>query len=221
MLENGCGLRRLSLEGDSSVGGISRTVEYAGNRLDIGGHRFFTKSQTINNLWHRILTPESGELLTRPRVSHIYHRSRFFPYPLSMSWATLRNMGLWTTMKAGWSYLAARLHNRPEVSLEDFYINRFGKELYSTFFEDYTTKVWGVHPSKLGADWGAQRVKGLSITSLLKDMLLNALHIKNKQKETSLIEQFEYPKYGPGMMWERMADIIRFEEAKCCSTLAL
>ncbi len=208
LLENGSGLHPVVLEADSCVGGISRTVEYAGNRLDIGGHRFFTKSQVVNDLWHRVLSPESGDFLVRPRVSHIFYNNRFFSYPLSLSWATLRNMGFGATLKAGCSYLSARLKKRPEVTLEDFYINRFGRQLYSTFFEDYTTKVWGVHPSGLGADWGAQRVKGLSVTALLKDMLLNALHIKNRKKETSLIEQFEYPKFGPGMMWERMADLI-------------
>ncbi len=197
------------LEADFCVGGISRTVVHNGNRLDIGGHRFFTKSQTVSDLWHTILPASDGDLLLRPRFSHIYHRAKFFPYPLKFDWGVVRNLGLGRTIGAGWGYLMAQLHKRPEVSLEDFYINRFGRPLYTTFFEDYTEKVWGVHPRDLDAGWGAQRVKGLSIASLLKDLLLSALHIKNKKKETSLIEEFEYPRLGPGQMWERLAEMIR------------
>lgn len=196
------------IEADGCVGGISRTIEYKGNRLDIGGHRFFTKSQTVSEIWHTVLSRESGELLLRPRRSHIYHRGKIFPYPLRASLSVLRNLGIGNALSACRDYLMARLHPRRELTLEDFYINRFGRELYERFFEDYTCKVWGVHPRDLGADWGAQRVKGLSVASLLKDTLFSALGIKGGRKETSLIEQFEYPRLGPGQMWERMSDEI-------------
>lgn len=208
LLDNGYQGGVYVLEADNCVGGISRTVNYNGNRLDIGGHRFFTKSDIVNDIWQGVLGTASGQLLTRPRRSHIYHRGQFFPYPLTLSFSVLRKLGLAQTLAAGLGYLGAKIKPRREITLEDFYINRFGAPLYHTFFEDYTTKVWGVHPHELGADWGAQRVKGLSITSLLKDMLLSALHIKNNKKETSLIEQFLYPRLGPGQMWERMAEMI-------------
>lgn len=209
LLENGFQGKVVVLEADSCVGGISRTVAYAGNRLDIGGHRFFTKSDVVRDLWHRILPPEGGDLLLRPRRSHIFYKGKFFPYPLKFDRRVVSNLGFLTTMRVGWGYLAAKFRKRPENSLEDFYINRFGRPLYSTFFEEYTTKVWGVHPRDLDASWGAQRVKGLSIATLLKDLMLNLLHLSNRKKETSLIEEFEYPRLGPGQMWERLCEMIR------------
>ena len=209
LLESGYSGKVVVLEADDCVGGISRTVVYAGNRLDIGGHRFFTKSEAVSNLWHKILPPEGGELLRRPRHSHIYHKAKFFPYPLKFDWRVVRNLGFLTTIRAGWGYILAKIKKRPEKSLEDFYINRFGRPLYNTFFEDYTAKVWGVHPRELDASWGAQRVKGLSIATLLKDMLLSCLHLSNKKKETSLIEEFEYPRLGPGQMWQRLAELVK------------
>lgn len=146
-------------------------------------------------------------MLTRRRVSRIYYLRKFFDYPISLSIATIRNMGLTRTMGAGMGYLISLLHKRKENSLEDFYINRFGKKLYSMFFEDYTEKVWGLHPSKLGADWGTQRVKGLSIVAIIKDVLRKRFssNKRNSTVETSLIEEFVYPKYGPGQLWETVA----------------
>lgn len=223
-------------EMSDSVGGISKTVEYKGNRMDIGGHRFFSKNQDVMNWWCRLMPvqgkaskddillkqddkqlsstgpdPEQVDrvILLRRRVSRIFFLRRFFDYPISLSVSTLTNMGLVRTLRAGFGYLWALVHKKKEDSLEDFYINRFGKPLYSMFFEDYTEKVWGIHPSKLGADWGSQRVKGLSITAVLKDMLMKKLGKKDSSKvETSLIEQFIYPKLGPGQLWEFAADEI-------------
>lgn len=221
------------LEQSDAVGGISQTVRYKGNRMDIGGHRFFSKSKRVTDFWESIMPmqgapsqddiligrekplspggpdPEKTDrvMLERGRVSRIYYLRSFFDYPISLKWQTFANMGLWRTLKAGFGYLKSTLVKKPEDSLENFYINRFGKPLYSMFFEDYTEKVWGIHPSKLGADWGSQRVKGLSILTILKDMFRKAFGTKGEGKvETSLIESFVYPKYGPGQLWEATAE---------------
>ncbi len=222
------------LEETQVIGGISQTVRYNGNRMDIGGHRFFSKSDEVMNWWSDLMPiqgepsyddkvlgrekpleeggpdPESDDrvMLVRDRVSRIYYRNHFFDYPVSMSAATIKNMGFATTVAAGFSYLKSAMFKKPETSLENFYINRFGKKLYSMFFEGYTEKLWGRHPREISADWGSQRVKGLSIRAVLKDMFSKAFggKKKNKEVETSLIEQFWYPKYGPGQLWELAAD---------------
>ena len=222
------------LEETQVIGGISQTVRYHGNRMDIGGHRFFSKSDEIMNWWKELMPlqgkdafddkqlgrtkplteggpdPEQEDvvMLVRDRVSRIYYRKHFFDYPISMSMSTIKNMGFLTTMAAGFSYLKAAMFKKPETSLENFYINRFGKKLYSMFFEGYTEKLWGRHPREISADWGSQRVKGLSIRAVLKDMFSKMFGGKKKRKnvETSLIEQFWYPKYGPGQLWELAAD---------------
>ncbi|ARP50885.1 NAD(P)/FAD-dependent oxidoreductase [Caproicibacterium lactatifermentans] len=219
------------LEESNAVGGISRTVRWHGNRMDIGGHRFFSKESRVNRWWAQrlpaqgtpayddkvlnrpcTLTPDGPDpevqdrvMLTRQRVSRIYYNRRFFDYPISMKPQTFRNLGLASTLQAGGSYLHACLHKLPENNLENFYINRFGKTLYSMFFEGYTEKVWGRPPRMISADWGAQRVKGLSVSAVLKDMLQKAAGKKSTDTQTSLIEQFQYPKYGPGQIWEQTA----------------
>ena len=143
--------------------------------------------------------------LIRHRVSRIYYKGKFFDYPVSFSAKTFKNMGFCTSFVAGCSYISSCAHKLPEDSLENFYINRFGKKLYSMFFEGYTTKVWGRIPAEISADWGAQRVKGVSIAALLKNVLQKGISRKNNQVETSLIEEFYYPKYGPGQLWETVA----------------
>lgn len=220
------------MEESTAIGGISQTVNFAGNRMDIGGHRFFSKNDKVMNWWLDVMplqaspaldelllgaVPSSQEpspqntdcvMLRRRRVSRIFFLRKFFPYPISLSLATLSKMGLWRTIKAGCGYIAAKVHPLPESSLENFYINRFGRPLYNLFFEAYTEKVWGIHPSRLGADWGSQRVKGLSVSAVLKDALLRPFRSKSvaqKRVETSLIEEFLYPKYGPGQLWECVA----------------
>ncbi len=151
-------------------------------------------------------------MLVRERLSHIYYLRHFFDYPISMKWSTFANMGLGEPLKPVADTYTQLSSRKKEDSLENFYINRFGKPLYNMFFEDYTEKVWGVHPSKLGADWGAQRVKGLSVFAILKDMIHKRLGNKDKKGvETSLIESFVYPKYGPGQLWEATADDITFK----------
>jgi protoporphyrinogen oxidase len=228
------GVHPLIFELENVVGGISKTIEYKGNRMDIGGHRFFSKSKDVTDWWDSLLPlqgqpaiddillndtgkpyvaggpdPETTDSVTliRHRVSRIFFMRKFFDYPISLKPATFTNMGLWRTLRAGSDYIAAQLKKRPETSLENFYINRFGKTLYRLFFEDYTEKVWGIHPSKLGADWGSQRVKGVSVSAVLKDMIFKKFGRK-EASETSLIEQFIYPKYGPGQLWETVANSI-------------
>ena len=219
------------LEEDKQVGGISKTVRYNGNRMDIGGHRFFSKDEKVMKFWENLM-PIQGEpsyddkklnrekplekngpdpekedrvMLVRDRVSRIYYLKKFFDYPVSLKLETFTNMGLVRTIKAGFSYLKSIIIKKKETSLENFYINRFGKVLYSMFFEKYTEKLWGRHPSNISADWGAQRVKGVSITAVIKDMFRKIFKTKSKEVETSLIEQFWYPKYGPGQLWETLA----------------
>ena len=219
------------LEESDSIGGISKTVNYKGNRMDIGGHRFFSKEQRVNDFWQMIMPiqgkpsyddkilkrdktlvdggpdpeKEDNVFLVRNRVSRIYYLKKFFDYPVSMKLQTFKNLGFVRTIQSGFSYLKSIFFKKKEVNLENFYINRFGKKLYSTFFEDYTEKLWGRHPRNISADWGAQRVKGLSIIAVLKDSFLKLFKKKNKTKETSLIEEYIYPKYGPGELWEKVA----------------
>lgn len=233
------GIQTTVLEETKQIGGISQTVNYKGNRMDIGGHRFFSKNDDVMAWWSHIMplqgkpalddvlldktgkeyTPggpnpaeENRVMLIRERVSRIFYLRKFFDYPISLKWQTFANMGLARTFKAGFGFLRASLCKRPETSLENFYINRFGKPLYKMFFEDYTQKVWGIHPSELGADWGSQRVKGLSVAAILKDVLSKPFRKKNldqKKVETSLIEQFIYPKFGPGQLWETVAEEVK------------
>ena len=209
------------------IGGISKTVNHNGNRIDIGGHRFFSKSARVMDWWQRILPaqgPNPGDgpdpeqtdrvMLVRSRLSRILFGQRLYDYPLSLSPATLMRLGLGRTARIGAGYLHARLFPRkPEKSLEDFFINRFGKTLYETFFRDYTQKVWGVPCSKIEPEWGAQRVKGLSIGRAVAHALKAAFRrdtsLAQKSTETSLIERFLYPKYGPGQMWEEVARTVR------------
>ncbi|OAV73455.1 hypothetical protein Barb6_00212 [Bacteroidales bacterium Barb6] len=156
-----------------------------------------------------VLENNNRVMLIRQRISRIFYLHKFFDYPISLKWETFQNMGFVRTIKAGIGYIYSVLFKKEEHSLEDFYINRFGKPLYRMFFEDYTEKVWGVHPSKLGADWGSQRVKGLSLLTILKDIFKKKIFSMNdvdqKDIETSLIERFIYPKYGPGQLWEIIA----------------
>jgi len=207
-------IKPVILEETQAIGGISRTAEHHGNRIDIGGHRFFSKSREVNALWQSLLPlgdPEQADrvMLLRPRVSRIFYLRKFFDYPISLKPQTFRNMGLARTFKAGFGYLASMLHKRKETSLEDFYINRFGKPLYEMFFEDYTEKLWGVPVKDIAPDWGAQRVKGLSLTKAVAEVLRKAFRPGYSPNETSLIEQFHYPKRGPGQLWEALADEIR------------
>ncbi|MBA4015788.1 MAG: hypothetical protein C0483_01230 [Pirellula sp.] len=232
-------IQPLVFEQDDLVGGISRTVNHNGNRIDIGGHRFFSKSQRVMDWWLKMLPLEStagadvsiryqgksdriagGDgvdptttdevMLVRPRKSRIYYNRRFFDYPISLSANTIGNLGLIRTGKIGASYVRAGLFPiRPEENLEQFFINRFGRELYRTFFESYTEKVWGVPCREISAEWGAQRIKGLSVTKALSNALTKPFRgrrgVRQEGVETSLIEQFLYPKFGPGQMWETSA----------------
>lgn len=221
-------------------GGISRTVEWKGNRMDLGGHRFFTKSDTVMKIWKEILPvqgkpaiddliterykelefenggpdPEKEDkvMLVRKRTSRIYFEKKFYDYPVSLNINTVKNLGMLRLLKIAASYIKARAFPLNETNLENFFINRFGKELYSIFFRDYTYKVWGLSPSQIKSEWGAQRVKGLSVSTILKDIILNTLspsYHRTKKIETTLIRRFFYPKYGPGQMWNEITKIIK------------
>ncbi len=224
------------LEESEFIGGISRTIEYNGNRMDIGGHRFFSKSEEVNEFWAKfmptqgapskddiILGTETKQLaaggpdpekedkvmLVRNRVSRIYYLKKFFDYPISLKLQTFTNMGLTRTMKAGFGYMKSAMFKKEEDSLANFYINRFGEPLYEMFFEDYTEKLWGVNPKNIDPSWGAQRVKGLSLRKAVADMITKPFKKKDaKNVETSLIEQYVYPKKGPGQLWEAVAEEI-------------
>ena len=191
------------LESDDVVGGISRTVERDGWRFDLGGHRFFTKVQVVEDLWHEILPDE--DFLMRPRMSRIFYEGKYYDYPLKASNA-LKNLGVIEAVRCVGSYGWAKIRPpKDQSNYENWLVARFGWRLYRRFFKTYTEKVWGVPVNQMPADWAAQRVKGLS----LGNAIVNALLPKRNQKEiTSLIEEFQYPKYGPGMMWERCRDLV-------------
>jgi protoporphyrinogen oxidase len=275
------------LEASDEIGGISRTIKYKGNRMDIGGHRFFSKSDRVMQWWVDLMPPEAADeaapeisyqgkrrvvavparlpeepvlrgagpidphaaddigledenaeelpepvemmvtaeaanpdlvMLIRPRKSRIYYLRKFFDYPITLTATTLKNLGLARTLRVGTSYMKSRVSQiTPEKSLEDFLINRFGRQLYLTFFKSYTEKVWGTPCDQISAEWGAQRIKGLSLTTAVKHFVKKALRgkpksagdVAQKGTDTSLIERFMYPKFGPGQLWEHVADLIR------------
>ncbi|MDP9404868.1 MAG: NAD(P)/FAD-dependent oxidoreductase [Actinomycetota bacterium] len=197
------------LEADDVVGGISRSAERDGWRFDIGGHRFFTKVQAVEDLWHEILPDE--DFLLRPRMSRIYYNGKFFDYPLKASNA-LKNLGVLEAGRCVLSYAWARVRPpKDQTNFEGWVSARFGSRLYRTFFKTYTEKVWGVPATEIQADWAAQRIKNLSLASAV----LNAVLPKRNQTEiTTLIEEFQYPKYGPGMMWERCRELVEAQGSK-------
>jgi protoporphyrinogen oxidase len=277
-------IKPIVLESSQEIGGISRTIRYKGNRMDIGGHRFFSKSDRVMQWWIDLMPPEAesdtvisyqgkqrvveipvdapqhpplrgmgpleidteteetdalGEedaeahahtetvvthepespdlvMLIRPRQSRIYYLRKFFDYPITLTATTLGNLGVVRTLKVGMSYLRSRVTQiKPEKSLEDFLINRFGRELYLTFFKSYTEKVWGTPCDQISAEWGAQRIKGLSLTTAVKHFVKKTFSgkgngdLSQKKTDTSLIERFMYPKFGPGQLWEHVADLVR------------
>ena len=249
-------IQPIVLEKSPHMGGISRTVRYKGNRMDIGGHRFFSKSDRVMNWWMEVMPVEGSDasannadggdarshqiayqgqtrhvaatgtgpnpqvedrvMLIRNRKSRIYFLRQFFDYPIKLSGDTLRKLGLLRTVKIGFSYAGSAIHQRkPENTLEQFLINRFGRELYLTFFKSYTEKVWGVPCNEISAEWGAQRIKGLSVLTAVTHFLKTTFakkpagDISQKATETSLIEKFMYPKFGPGQLWEYVAEDVQ------------
>jgi protoporphyrinogen oxidase len=216
------GRKPLILEMTGDIGGISKTVNYKGNRIDIGGHRFFSQSDEVMKAWADVLPIEGSveakslstdlKMLVRKRLSRILFLKKLFNYPLSLNIDTLNKMGIITTIKIGISYVKVQLSPvKPEVTLEDFFVNRFGKKLYTMFFRDYTKKVWGVSCRDIPKDWGIQRVKGLSVWKVISHAIKSNLFkttLSQKNIEISLINQFLYPKYGPGYYWEKVAQRI-------------
>ncbi len=269
------GIKPILLEASDEIGGISRTIRYKGNRMDIGGHRFFSKSDRVMQWWIDLMPPQADPatqisyqgktrqldlitdtdetegdgqprpnehghtethlpsapaiaaadpdpdpdlvMLIRPRQSRIYYLRKFFDYPIKLTGSTLANLGATRTVRVGISYLQSRIRQiTPEKSLEDFLINRFGRELYLTFFKSYTEKVWGTPCDQISAEWGAQRIKGLSLTTAVKHFVRKAFagkpkvagDVAQKDTDTSLIERFMYPKFGPGQLWEHVAALV-------------
>jgi protoporphyrinogen oxidase len=244
-LQRSTGIKPVLIESSRAVGGLSRTVCYKGNRMDIGGHRFFSKSDRVMRWWLDIMPLEAGSgeidtlryqgrqrelpstvssadprtedlvMLVRPRKSRIYFMRRFFDYPILLTSDTLKKMGLARTLRCGFSYLrSSLLPQRKESSLEDFLINRFGEQLYMMFYKSYTEKVWGVPCHEISAEWGAQRIKGLSLKGMMTNYLKKTFgprrcdNITQKHTKTSLIEKFLYPKFGPGQLWEHVAELV-------------
>ncbi|MFM8973387.1 MAG: NAD(P)/FAD-dependent oxidoreductase [Actinomycetota bacterium] len=209
------GVAPLILEADDTVGGISRTAERDGWRVDIGGHRVFTKVQAVEDVWFEILGPE--DFLRRPRLSRIYYRGKFYDYPI-VPMNALRNLGFIEAVRCVLSYLWVRIRPPAEsATLEGFVASRFGWRLYEHFFKTQSEKVWGVPCTEIQADWGAQRIKDLSLWRAVREALvprrIRARRSKDRQV-TSLIEEFNYPKYGPGMMWERCAEQVTAKGAR-------
>ena len=191
------------------VGGISRTVQHAGFRFDIGGHRFFSKSREVVDLWNEILP---DDFIQRPRMSRIFYDGKFYSYPLR-GFEALRNLGIWRSTCCMASYAKTRLFPRKDVkSFEDWTINQFGEQLFSIFFKTYTEKVWGMACDEISADWAAQRIKGLSLGSAVLDGLKRSLGINRRPNDgmgtKTLLETFRYPRRGPGMMWEAARDFV-------------
>jgi protoporphyrinogen oxidase len=188
------------LEADDIVGGISRTVQYNGYRFDIGGHRFFTKIKPVEDLWHEIL---GNEFISVPRLSRIHYNGRFFDYPLKAANA-LRGLGVWNAVRILASYVQAHVQPNPvEENLEQWVVNRFGRRLYEIFFKTYTEKVWGIPCTEIRAEWAAQRIQNLS---LYKAVLSAAALNRRSTDIKTLINEFQYPRYGPGQMWEMCRD---------------
>ncbi|HVF85365.1 MAG TPA: FAD-dependent oxidoreductase, partial [Abditibacteriaceae bacterium] len=202
------GARCVVLESDADVGGISRTVEYKGYRFDIGGHRFYTKVQPVNDFWHEVMPP--GEFLRRKRLSRIYYNQKFFHYPIQSKDA-LQNLGFIVAILIVLSYLRYRIFPiRTETTFEANICNRFGRRLYKTFFETYTEKVWGVPCSQITADWANQRIKGFGLGQAIKKAILERIRPAKPTASvlTTLIDSFEYPRHGPGQLWRRVAMLV-------------
>ena len=234
LLKNSSDIEVVVFEESDCFGGISKTVEYKGNRMDMGGHRFFSKVPEVNAWWDKMLPmqghptyddivlnrpmpvkeggpdPEKEDrvMLLRHRVSRILFDDKFYDYPISLKPETFKNFGFGTTLKVGFSYLASVFHKLTEDNLENLYVNNFGRKLYGMFFEYYTENLWGRHPSEIDASWGRQRTKGLSIFGILKDFFGKLFKVKNRKVNTSLIEEFKYPKLGPGQLWDVTASEI-------------
>lgn len=263
-------VKPIVFESTTAIGGIAQTFNYKGNRIDIGGHRFFSKSKRVMDWWFNIMPlqgapakdtvekgheidyiaeamveylcpqcapedssaePVPGEpgrykiaapdpekednvMLQRPRSSRIFYRRSFFPYPIGITLSVARRLGLWNTFMIGMSYIKSQMFpEKDETYLDGFFKNRFGRRLYETFFKDYTEKVWGVPCDQIKADWGAQRIKGLSlkraVVHAVKDLLSSDFSKAQAERETSLITRFYYPKYGPGQMWETVAEQVQ------------
>jgi protoporphyrinogen oxidase len=202
------GVRSIVLERDSVVGGLARTVNYKGYHFDIGGHRFFTKVKQVEDMWREVLIED--DFLRCKRLSRIYYNNKFFYYPLRALDA-LFGLGILNSVLILASYCKAKIFPKPvELTFEDWVCNRFGRRLFEIFFKTYTEKVWGIPCDQISADWAAQRIQGLSLLTALKNALIKRKVDKHGTIKT-LIDEFDYPRLGPGMMWETVADLVRIK----------
>ena len=197
------------LEATEYVGGMAKSVSKDGNIMDVGGHRFFSKEKAVLEWWKAFFerSGKTSELLLKKRKVSIYYSDKFFDYPVTLSLKNVKNLGFLNACKVGMAYLVSCIHPRKEKSLEDFYMNRFGKKLYALFFENYTQKLCGIHPREISPEWGRQRVRGLSVGKILKERL----NKEGWQTKDGLLSPslFYYPKYGPGQLWSLVADEVR------------
>ena len=201
------GVQSVVVEKDRAVGGLARTVDYKGYLFDIGGHRFYTKVKAVEAMWREVLP--AGQFLRRPRLSRIYFDRKFFNYPLRLG-NTLKGLGVWNSALIVLSYLHAQLWPaQPEITFEQWVSNRFGRRLYELFFKTYTEKVWGIPCSEIMAEWAAQRIKGLSLLTAVRNALMRGPASGNGAVIKTLIDEFDYPTRGPGMMWEAVADTVQ------------
>ncbi len=209
------GVESTVLEQDQTVGGISRTANFKNYYFDIGGHRFFTKVKSVEDMWKEVL---GKDLLLRDRLSRIYYNKKFFYYPLR-PFNALLGLGIWNSIHIVFSYLYSQLFpSKQEETLEQWVSNRFGKRLFRIFFKTYTEKVWGISCNEVRAEWAAQRIKGLSLITALKNALIGNKNNGGSKKDVikTLIDQFDYPKFGPGMMWKAVSDIIQENGSEVC-----
>ncbi len=189
-------------EKESEIGGLSKTFEFEGGRVDIGGHRFFTKNESVQELWETVLPIADQGMLVRNRKSHILWKSKLIEYPVQLNLQTIRALGVIKGVKVVTSYLISMHKNNHINTLEDFYVQRFGRELYSTFFENYTYKLWGIPANQLSSDWGEQRVQKVSLAGLVRSMIFE--QGKRSSEERSLIKEFYYPSFGSGQLWNEL-----------------
>lgn len=210
------------LEADDKVGGLSKTINHNGSLFDIGPHRFFSKAQEVLSFWQDLMPFKSNDadnddriFLKKKRQTRIYYNNKFFDYPIKLNLINLKKFSFSHLLKSAIDYILSRIKPiKPEKSLEDFFINRFGKTLYRTFFQSYTEKVWGIPCQEISSEWGAQRVKSLSVIKVLLESFKSLFFKKHNTKETSLIEEFYYPSLGSGQMYEILADKVLVKGAQ-------
>lgn len=210
LLRNNPQLDVTILEKQNSIGGISKTVEFDGNLIDLGGHRYFTKNERVMEWWNKFLKIEVDDkkiksqdiMLMKSRKSSILYNGKYIEYPIKFNKHTISSLGIVNILKIMFSFFCVNILPPKGMSLEDFYVKRFGRKLYSMFFSDYTEKIWGKNPKEISSNWGNQRVQNFSISSIIKSLLKN----KKTDDERTMLNHFYYPLYGSGQLWKKVAN---------------